>query len=69
MKPKSPKNATATAKLAAENRGLANTVTSSIGSRRRRSQTTNVVKMTANTAKLPRVTGSVQPRCGASITV
>ena len=69
MNPNRPKKATATEKLAAENRALRKTVTSSIGSRRRRSHQMKVANSAAKARKPAMVSMEVHPLCGASITV
>ena len=61
MKPKSVKNATVTAPLAALNRILRNSRTSSIGWAIRRSQPTNTASSTAATAKPARLRALPQP--------
>ena len=69
MNPNSAKNATVTAPLAAENAGVRNSDTSIIGCRRRRSIATKLATRIATATKPGIVSGSLQPRRGASMIV
>ena len=66
--PKSEKNAMLSAMDATAKRGSRKYERSSIGSGVRSSQAANAVASSTEAAKQPRVTGSSQPRPGASIT-
>src|SRR6476619_7473166 len=69
MNPNRPKNAAAIAPLAAENRALANSVTSNSGSTRRTSHQTNPASRAADPTRPPIVTADPQPCAGASMIV
>ncbi len=69
MNPKSAKNATVTAPLAALNRRLVNRVTSMSGSACRRSHTMKPMKAPRARAKPASVSGEDHPRSGASMIV
>ena len=66
--PKSEKNAMLMAPEATLKRGLRKNERLSIGSGVRSSQRANAARSTAEVAKLPRMSGLVQPRAGASMT-
>ena len=67
MKPNSPKNASAIAPLAALNRGLRNSRTSSIGSGRRACHPANSARMTSAPKIPPSVVADSHPCPGASM--
>jgi hypothetical protein len=67
MNPNSPKNASAIAALAALNRGLRNSRTSSIGSGRRACHQANALRITSEPKIPPTVAADPQPCCGASM--
>jgi hypothetical protein len=67
MKPNSPKNASAIEMLAALNRGLRNSRTSSIGSGRRTCHQANTARMASAPPIPATVVADTQPCCGASM--
>ena len=69
MNPNRAKKANVTATLPAVNRGLANTVTSSMGWSVRRSQATKPTSSTPASVKATRLVSDNQPWVGPSITV
>ncbi len=69
MNPNRPKNASAMAPLAAVNRGLRNSRTSSMGSGRRSWDTANRARISRDPANPAMVVTEPQPCLGASMTV